>query len=51
MCLLVFFWQIIAHCILVVMATMFPIEFTPEVHVCLDKFLAALAQALSEKYR
>ncbi|XP_029293310.1 hemoglobin embryonic subunit alpha-like [Cottoperca gobio] len=44
-------FKIISHCILVVMATMFPNEFTPEVHVSLDKFLAALALALSEKYR
>ncbi|XP_029293379.1 hemoglobin embryonic subunit alpha-like [Cottoperca gobio] len=44
-------FKIISHCILVVMATMFPNKFTPEVHVSLDKFLAALALALSEKYR
>merc|ERR1739838_35601 len=44
-------FKIISHCILVVMAIMFPEEFTPEVHVSLDKFLAALALALAEKYR
>ncbi|XP_062294700.1 hemoglobin embryonic subunit alpha [Scomber scombrus] len=44
-------FKIISHCILVVVATMFPVEFTPEVHVSLDKFLAALALALAEKYR
>ncbi|XP_029293406.1 hemoglobin subunit alpha-2-like [Cottoperca gobio] len=44
-------FKILSHCILVVMATMFPNIFTPEVHVSLDKFLAALALALSEKYR
>ncbi|XP_037646985.1 hemoglobin embryonic subunit alpha-like [Sebastes umbrosus] len=44
-------FKILSHCILVVMATMFPTEFTPEVHVAIDKFLAALALALSEKYR
>ncbi|XP_053195280.1 hemoglobin embryonic subunit alpha-like [Scomber japonicus] len=44
-------FKIISHCILVVVATMFPNEFTPEVHVSLDKFLAALALALAEKYR
>uniref|UniRef100_A0A3P8SWC8 Globin domain-containing protein n=1 Tax=Amphiprion percula TaxID=161767 RepID=A0A3P8SWC8_AMPPE len=43
--------QILAHNILVVLAIMFPTEFTPEVHVCMDKFLAALARALAEKYR
>ncbi|XP_054462794.1 hemoglobin subunit alpha-1 [Anoplopoma fimbria] len=44
-------FKILAHNILVVMAIMFPKEFTPEVHVAMDKFLAALARALSEKYR
>lgn len=44
-------WQLFAHCILVVMANMFPAEFTPEVHMAMDKFLSAVARALSEKYR
>ncbi|XP_074512114.1 hemoglobin embryonic subunit alpha-like isoform X2 [Sebastes fasciatus] len=44
-------FKIISHCILVVMAIMFPTDFTPEVHMSLDKFLAALALALAEKYR
>ncbi|CAJ1076030.1 LOW QUALITY PROTEIN: hemoglobin embryonic subunit alpha-like [Xyrichtys novacula] len=44
-------FKIISHCILVVMAIMFPNDFTPEVHVAMDKFLAALALALAEKYR
>ncbi|CAJ1076029.1 hemoglobin embryonic subunit alpha-like [Xyrichtys novacula] len=44
-------FKILAHCILVVLAIMFPNDFTPEVHVCMDKFLACLARALSEKYR
>uniref|UniRef100_A0A0F8BF57 Hemoglobin subunit alpha-1 n=2 Tax=Larimichthys crocea TaxID=215358 RepID=A0A0F8BF57_LARCR len=44
-------FKIISHCILVVMAIMFPTDFTPEVHVAMDKFLAALALALAEKYR
>ncbi|KAM7371832.1 hypothetical protein PAMP_009042 [Pampus punctatissimus] len=35
----------------VVLAGMFPNDFTPEVHVSMDKFLAALARALAEKYR
>lgn len=48
---MVLFPQLIAHCILVVMAIMFPVDFTPEVHVAMDKFLAALALALAEKYR
>ncbi|CAK6971191.1 hemoglobin subunit alpha-like [Scomber scombrus] len=44
-------FKILGHCILVVMAIKFPADFTPAVHVALDKFLAALARALSEKYR
>ncbi|XP_061567703.1 hemoglobin embryonic subunit alpha [Cololabis saira] len=44
-------FKILSHNILVVMAIMFPADFTPEVHVAVDKFLAALARALSEKYR
>ena len=48
---IIFCSQIASHCILVVMAIMFPDEFTPEVHVAMDKFLAALALALAEKYR
>lgn len=43
--------QILSHCILVVIATMFAKEFTPEAHVALDKFLVALSLALAEKYR
>ncbi|XP_044188489.1 hemoglobin embryonic subunit alpha-like [Thunnus albacares] len=44
-------FKIISHNILVVLAIMFPADFTPEAHVAMDKFLAALALALSEKYR
>ncbi|XP_054615119.1 hemoglobin embryonic subunit alpha-like [Dunckerocampus dactyliophorus] len=44
-------FKILAHNILVVLAIMFPSDFTPEVHVALDKFLAGLALALSDKYR
>ncbi|XP_038559167.1 hemoglobin subunit alpha-1 [Micropterus salmoides] len=44
-------FKILSHNLLVVCAIMFPAEFTPEVHVAMDKFLAALARALSEKYR
>ncbi|XP_071326201.1 hemoglobin embryonic subunit alpha [Trachinotus anak] len=44
-------FKILSHNILVVLAIMFPADFTPEVHVAMDKFLAALARALSEKYR
>ncbi|RVE59367.1 hypothetical protein OJAV_G00187830 [Oryzias javanicus] len=44
-------FKLLAHCIQVVLANMFPNDFTPEAHVALDKFLANLALALSEKYR
>ncbi|XP_039979601.1 hemoglobin subunit alpha-2 [Xiphias gladius] len=44
-------FKILSHNILVVFAIMFPKEFTPEVHVAMDKFLSSLARALSEKYR
>ncbi|XP_041830943.1 hemoglobin subunit alpha-1-like [Melanotaenia boesemani] len=44
-------FKILSHNILVVMAIMFPDDFTPEVHVAMDKFLAALSRALAEKYR
>ncbi|KAM6957673.1 hemoglobin embryonic subunit alpha-like [Aplochiton taeniatus] len=44
-------FKTLSHCILVVLAGMFPAEFTPEVHVAVDKFLAKVALALSEKYR
>ncbi|XP_054462898.1 hemoglobin embryonic subunit alpha-like [Anoplopoma fimbria] len=44
-------FKILSHNILVVMAIMFPNDFTPEIHVALDKFLAALSLALAEKYR
>ncbi|KAJ3598727.1 hypothetical protein NHX12_000670 [Muraenolepis orangiensis] len=37
--------------LVVVLAIMFPVEFTPQAHVAVDKFLCALALALSEKYR
>ncbi|KAG7491839.1 hypothetical protein MATL_G00008370 [Megalops atlanticus] len=44
-------FKILSHNILVVLAMMFPDDFTPEVHVAMDKFLARVALALSEKYR
>ncbi|XP_056433152.1 hemoglobin, alpha embryonic 5 isoform X1 [Gadus chalcogrammus] len=43
--------QLLAHCMLVCMSMIFPEEFTPQVHVAVDKFLAQLALALCEKYR
>ncbi|KAF4115800.1 hemoglobin embryonic subunit alpha-like [Onychostoma macrolepis] len=44
-------FKILSHNILVVLAAMFPDDFTPEAHVAMDKFLSALALALAEKYR
>ncbi|KAB5531103.1 hypothetical protein PHYPO_G00137050 [Pangasianodon hypophthalmus] len=44
-------FKIISHNMLVVFALMFPVDFTPEVHVSMDKFLAQVSLALSEKYR
>lgn len=43
--------QILAHNIILVLAMYFPNDFTPEIHVSVDKFLQNLALALSEKYR
>nr|XP_055045172.1 hemoglobin embryonic subunit alpha-like [Misgurnus anguillicaudatus] len=44
-------FKILSHNILVVLALLFPTEFTPDAHVAMDKFLSAVALALSEKYR
>ncbi|XP_023677804.1 hemoglobin subunit alpha-like [Paramormyrops kingsleyae] len=44
-------FRILAHNLLVSLAVFFPADFTPEVHVTMDKFLGAVAAALSAKYR
>ncbi|KAK7174416.1 hypothetical protein R3I93_001585 [Phoxinus phoxinus] len=44
-------FKIINHNLLVTLALMFPEDFTPQVHVSVDKFLALVSLALSEKYR
>ncbi|XP_075949465.1 hemoglobin, alpha embryonic 5 [Anarhichas minor] len=44
-------FKILSHCILVVIASMFPKDFTPEAHVSMDKFFCGLSLALAEKYR
>ncbi|XP_027897396.1 hemoglobin subunit alpha-A [Xiphophorus couchianus] len=44
-------FRILAHNIILVLALYYPADFTPEVHVSIDKFLQNLALALSEKYR
>ncbi|KAM7371071.1 hypothetical protein PAMP_010567 [Pampus punctatissimus] len=44
-------FKTLSHCINVVIANMFPKDFTPEAHVSFDKFLACVSLALSDKYR
>ncbi|XP_048870856.1 hemoglobin embryonic subunit alpha-like [Brienomyrus brachyistius] len=44
-------FKILCHCLLVVLAMTSPEDFTPETHVAIDKFLASVSLALSEKYR
>ncbi|XP_036422735.1 hemoglobin subunit alpha-like [Colossoma macropomum] len=44
-------FKILSHNILVALAVNFPGDFTPEVHVSVDKFLAAVSAALADKYR
>ncbi|KAI7797284.1 hemoglobin, alpha embryonic 5 [Triplophysa rosa] len=44
-------FKILSHCILVVIAMLFPDDFTPEAHMAMDKFLTRVALALSDKYR
>ncbi|KAG1968889.1 hemoglobin subunit alpha-like [Pimephales promelas] len=44
-------FRILAHNLIVVIAMLFPGDFTPEVHMSVDKFFQNLALALAEKYR
>ncbi|XP_026171064.1 hemoglobin, alpha embryonic 5 [Mastacembelus armatus] len=44
-------FKILGQCVVVVIASMFPSDFTPEAHVAFDKFLTNVALALSERYR
>ncbi|XP_061568216.1 hemoglobin subunit alpha-A [Cololabis saira] len=44
-------FKILAHNIILVCALYYPQDFTPDVHVSVDKFLMNLALALAEKYR
>uniref|UniRef100_A0AAZ1X9J5 Globin domain-containing protein n=1 Tax=Oreochromis aureus TaxID=47969 RepID=A0AAZ1X9J5_OREAU len=44
-------FRILAHNLILCMAMFFPGDFTPEVHLSVDKFLQNVAFALSEKYR
>uniref|UniRef100_A0A8C7UP10 Hemoglobin alpha embryonic-3 n=1 Tax=Oncorhynchus mykiss TaxID=8022 RepID=A0A8C7UP10_ONCMY len=45
------YFKIFNHNMLVTLAMMFPDDFTPELHLATDTFLAQLALALSEKFR
>ncbi|KAL7830712.1 hypothetical protein SRHO_G00318390 [Serrasalmus rhombeus] len=44
-------FKILAHNLIVVVAMLFPADFTPEVHVSVDKFMQNLAWCLAERYR
>lgn len=44
-------FKILSHNILVALAVNFPADFNAEVHVSIDKFLAAVSAALADKYR
>ncbi|XP_023677765.1 hemoglobin subunit alpha-like [Paramormyrops kingsleyae] len=44
-------FRILSHNLIVCFALYFPADFTPEVHVSVDKFLANVALGLSERYR
>ncbi|XP_061080227.1 hemoglobin cathodic subunit alpha-like [Conger conger] len=44
-------FKILSHNLLVACAVNFPSDFTPEVHVAVDKFLCAVCAALADKYR
>uniref|UniRef100_A0A671QR23 Hemoglobin subunit alpha n=1 Tax=Sinocyclocheilus anshuiensis TaxID=1608454 RepID=A0A671QR23_9TELE len=44
-------FKIFTHNVIVVIGMLFPGDFSPEVHVSVDKFFQNLALALAEKYR
>ncbi|KAK6476109.1 hemoglobin subunit alpha [Huso huso] len=44
-------FKLLSHTILVVLALYFPADFTPEVHLAVDKFLARVSHVLTDKYR
>ncbi|XP_041735000.2 hemoglobin subunit alpha-1-like, partial [Coregonus clupeaformis] len=44
-------FKILSHNILVTQAVHFPADFTTEVNIAVDKFLAALSTSLADKYR
>ncbi|KAK7918988.1 hypothetical protein WMY93_010272 [Mugilogobius chulae] len=44
-------FKLMSQCLMVVIATMFPKDFGPEVQVSFDKFMVNVALALSERFR
>uniref|UniRef100_A0A6Q2X125 Globin domain-containing protein n=1 Tax=Esox lucius TaxID=8010 RepID=A0A6Q2X125_ESOLU len=44
-------FKFLAHCLLVAVAAYLPNDFTPDIHLSVDKFLQLVALALAEKYR
>ena len=44
-------FKILAHNVIVVIGMLYPGDFSPEVHMSVDKFFQNLALALAEKYR
>uniref|UniRef100_A0A3P8Q3P1 Globin domain-containing protein n=1 Tax=Astatotilapia calliptera TaxID=8154 RepID=A0A3P8Q3P1_ASTCA len=44
-------FKILTHSMILVLGMYFPADFTPEVHVSMDKFFNNVAWALSERYR
>uniref|UniRef100_A0A8C8REJ9 Globin domain-containing protein n=1 Tax=Pelusios castaneus TaxID=367368 RepID=A0A8C8REJ9_9SAUR len=44
-------FKLLSHCFQVVLAVHLGDEYTPQVHVAFDKFLAAVSAVLAEKYR
>uniref|UniRef100_A0A3P8Q3J6 Globin domain-containing protein n=1 Tax=Astatotilapia calliptera TaxID=8154 RepID=A0A3P8Q3J6_ASTCA len=44
-------FKILTHTMILVLGMYFPADFTPEVHVSMDKFFNNVAWALSERYR
>ncbi|KAL2101535.1 hypothetical protein ACEWY4_003296 [Coilia grayii] len=44
-------FKLLAHCLIVVVSMVIPGDFTPEIHLAMDKFFQNVAWALAEKYR
>nr|P84205.1 RecName: Full=Hemoglobin anodic subunit alpha; AltName: Full=Hemoglobin anodic alpha chain [Gymnothorax unicolor] len=44
-------FKILAHCLMASICLFYPTDFTPEVHLSVDKFLQNLALALADRYR